>query len=116
MLITADVLSNFNRGPGDCEKRTARDTSKPQVKKSEIGTTTISSYKSPEQNSLGKIHVLAVHKKSILPQRFHKHIMSLASYYDTLMLLLINYYNTVSGMINSDRYVLCPSVKCDAAL
>lgn len=67
MLITADVLSNFNRGPGDCEKRTARDTSKPQVKKSEIGTTTISSYKSPEQNSLGKIHVLAVHKKSIIP-------------------------------------------------
>lgn len=69
MLITADVLSNLfiNRGPGDCEKRTARDTSKPQVKKSEIGTTTISSYKSPEQNSLGKIHVSAVHKKSILP-------------------------------------------------
>lgn len=44
----------FDRGPGDCQKRTAKDTSKPQVKKSEIGTTTISSYKSPKQNSLGK--------------------------------------------------------------
>lgn len=51
MILLADMLS---RGPGDCEKRTAKDTSKPQVKKSEIGTTTISSYKSPEQNSLEK--------------------------------------------------------------
>jgi len=49
-------FSCFNiRGPGDCEKRTPKDTSKPQVKKSEIGTTTISSYKSPQQNSLGKL-------------------------------------------------------------
>ena len=48
-------MMNLNRGPGDCEKRTAKDKSKPQVKKSEIGTATISSYKSPEQNSLGRL-------------------------------------------------------------
>ncbi|XP_067017115.1 rho guanine nucleotide exchange factor 28-like isoform X1 [Acropora muricata] len=51
MKLLADMLS---RSPGDCEIRTSKDTTKPQVKKSEIGTTTISSYKSPQQNSLEK--------------------------------------------------------------
>ncbi|XP_068734073.1 rho guanine nucleotide exchange factor 28-like isoform X3 [Montipora capricornis] len=51
MKLLADM---FSRGPGDCEKRTPKDPKKPQVKKSEIGTTTISSFKSPQQNSLEK--------------------------------------------------------------
>ncbi|PFX30955.1 rho guanine nucleotide exchange factor 28-like isoform X3 [Stylophora pistillata] len=51
MKLLADM---FSRGPGDCEKRTAKDMSKPQVKKSELGTTTISSYKTQQQNSLEK--------------------------------------------------------------
>ncbi|KAJ7385330.1 A kinase (PRKA) anchor protein 13 [Desmophyllum pertusum] len=51
MKLLADM---FSRGPGDCEKRTPKDTTKPQVKKSELGTTTISSYTSQQQNSLAK--------------------------------------------------------------
>lgn len=53
-----DCWSIFNRSPGDCEIRTSKDTTKPQVKKSEIGTTTISSYKSPQQNSLGMLKLI----------------------------------------------------------
>lgn len=51
MRLLADVLK---RGPGDREPKKTKDTSKPQVKKTEIGTTTISSYKNQDQKSLEK--------------------------------------------------------------
>ncbi|XP_073242389.1 rho guanine nucleotide exchange factor 28-like isoform X6 [Porites lutea] len=74
MTLLADM---FSRGPGDCQKRTAKDTSKPQVKKSEIGTTTISSYKSPKQNSLEKDIEMLRDINSLVEEEMKKRIPKL---------------------------------------
>ncbi|XP_020626886.1 rho guanine nucleotide exchange factor 28-like isoform X3 [Orbicella faveolata] len=71
MKLLADMLS---RGPGDCEKRTPKDTTKPQVKKSELGTTTISSYTSQEQNSLEKDIEMLQDINSLVEEEMRKRI------------------------------------------
>lgn len=71
MKLLADM---FSRGPGDCEKRTVKDMSKPQVKKSELGTTTISSYKTQHQNSLEKDIEMLQNINSLVEEEMKKRV------------------------------------------